>query len=107
MLLLLGSLGAPEIMFILALALLIFGPKKLPELGRSLGKGLREFKKGTSGLMDSLNDEIQQPPRVEPRLAPPSPAPKSETEQASAKVKEPEQPKEEGEVVIDLEKEGK
>ena len=57
----LGPLGVPETILIVVLALLLFGPKKIPELGRSLGKGLREFKKGTSGLMDELNSEIKQP----------------------------------------------
>jgi len=52
------NLGMPEILFILVLALLIFGPKKLPELGKSLGKGLSEFKKATNELRDSLQEEI-------------------------------------------------
>ena len=43
------NLGIPEVIVILGIALVIFGPKKLPELGRNLGKGLRNFK-------DSLND---------------------------------------------------
>lgn len=54
-----GSLGFPEIMLILFIGLLLFGPSKLPELGRSLGKGIREFKKSTSGLMDSINAEVK------------------------------------------------
>ena len=40
-----GQLGFPELVVIFVIALLVFGPKKLPELGKSLGKGLREFKK--------------------------------------------------------------
>lgn len=62
MLLLLGSIGAPEMIFIIGLALLIFGPKKIPEIARSLGKGVREFKQGTSGLMTSLNEEMNKTP---------------------------------------------
>jgi sec-independent protein translocase protein TatA len=65
--LLIGSLGLPEIIVILGLALLLFGPKKLPELGRSLGKGIREFKKGTSGFMDSIKvdlDEAESSPQT-------------------------------------------
>ncbi len=54
-----GSLGFPEIMLILFIGLLLFGPSKIPEIGRSLGKGIREFKKSTSGLMDSLNAEVK------------------------------------------------
>jgi len=55
-LLLLGSLGLPEILMIFFLVLILFGPKKLPEIGKALGKGIREFKRGTSGFMDSIND---------------------------------------------------
>ena len=40
-----GSIGVPEMILILALALLVFGPKKLPEVGRSIGKALREFRR--------------------------------------------------------------
>lgn len=45
-----GNLGMPELIFILVLALLIFGPKKLPELGRQLGRGLGEFKRTSNDL---------------------------------------------------------
>ncbi len=44
-----GFIGLPEIIMFLVVALLIFGPKKLPEMGRSLGKGMREFKDSVSG----------------------------------------------------------
>jgi sec-independent protein translocase protein TatA len=43
-----GSLGAPELLVILVVALLVFGPKKLPDLGRSLGEAIRGFKKATN-----------------------------------------------------------
>ncbi|PIE02123.1 MAG: twin-arginine translocase TatA/TatE family subunit [Acidobacteria bacterium] len=70
-LLLFGSLGLPEILLIFALILLLFGPKKLPEIGKSLGKGIREFKKGTSGIMDGLNDAVNaQPEKPKPKAAP-------------------------------------
>ena len=46
----LGSIGYPEIIGLLILILIIFGAKKLPELGRSLGAGMREFKDGISGI---------------------------------------------------------
>jgi len=54
-----GSIGFPEMIFIFVLALLIFGPKKLPELGRSLGKGLSEFRRASSELRNSLEREMQ------------------------------------------------
>ncbi len=56
------NLGAPEIITILVVALLIFGPKKLPELGRGLGSGIREFRKGTQGLKDELEQSFKDEP---------------------------------------------
>ena len=54
-----GRIGLLEIIVILAIALIIFGPAKLPELGRSIGNGLREFKKATKDLKDSISiDDI-------------------------------------------------
>ena len=52
------NLGFPEIMIILVVALLVFGPKKLPDLGRSLGNGIREFRKGTQGLKAELDGSM-------------------------------------------------
>jgi len=53
-----GSLGMPELLFILVLALLVFGPKRLPQVGRTLGRGLREFRKATSELKRTVDNEI-------------------------------------------------
>ena len=55
------NLGFPEIMIILVVALLVFGPKKLPDLGKSLGNGIREFRKGTQGLKDELEGSMKEP----------------------------------------------
>ena len=52
-------LGWSEMIFIALAALLIFGPKKLPELGKSLGKGLREFKKATNDLKSNWEEHIR------------------------------------------------
>lgn len=51
-----GRIGAGELILILVLALIIFGPSKLPEMGKAIGKGLREFKKATKGLTDDDGD---------------------------------------------------
>jgi sec-independent protein translocase protein TatA len=53
-----GSLGMPELIVIFVIALVVFGPRKLPELGRSLGRGIAEFKKATSELQSTLEQEI-------------------------------------------------
>src|SRR5262245_40595204 len=53
-----GSLGWPEIAFIFVLALLIFGPKKLPEIGRTLGRGVAEFRRATNDLKRSISTEL-------------------------------------------------
>lgn len=55
-----GSLGMPELIVIFIIALIVFGPRKLPELGRSLGRGIAEFKKATNDLQSSLEKEIRQ-----------------------------------------------
>jgi sec-independent protein translocase protein TatA len=54
-----GSIGVPELIVILAIALLIFGPKKLPEVGRSLGKALREFRRTSDEIKEKIEEEIQ------------------------------------------------
>ena len=51
------NIGFPEIVVLLVLALIIFGPKRLPELGKSLGKGIREFRGSISGENDEDEDE--------------------------------------------------
>lgn len=54
-----GSIGMPELVIILVIALIIFGPRKLPELGKSLGRSLNEFKKASNDLQASLEQEIR------------------------------------------------
>lgn len=57
-----SNIGMPEILLILAIVLLIFGAKRLPEVGSSLGKGIREFKRSFSDTSDAImgNDDQQQ-----------------------------------------------
>jgi len=68
-----GSIGGPELLLIFVIALLIFGPKKLSELGRTLGKGVAEFRKAATDLRDTLDAEVARsessPPKDPPRTA--------------------------------------
>jgi sec-independent protein translocase protein TatA len=51
------NIGLPEILVVLVIALIVFGPKRLPELGRSLGKGIREFRGSVSGENEDDDDQ--------------------------------------------------
>ncbi len=55
-----GSIGMPELVLIFLVALLVFGPKKLPEIGKSIGKGLAEFKRASDDLKRTIELEIEQ-----------------------------------------------
>ncbi|MBM3777683.1 MAG: TatA/E family twin arginine-targeting protein translocase [Acidimicrobiia bacterium] len=54
-----GSIGMTELVIILVIALIVFGPRKLPELGRSLGKSLGEFKRASNELRSTIEEEIR------------------------------------------------
>jgi sec-independent protein translocase protein TatA len=54
-----GSIGPAELILIFVIALIVFGPKKLPEIGRSVGKALREFKKTSEEIKGRIEEEIQ------------------------------------------------
>jgi TatA/E family protein of Tat protein translocase len=54
-----GSIGVPELIIIFTIALIIFGPRKLPELGRSPGRSLAEFKRASNELRSTLDEEIR------------------------------------------------
>ncbi len=55
-----GRLGTGELMLILGIALVVFGPSKLPELGKALGKGIREFKQHTEGVTKEITGEAEK-----------------------------------------------
>lgn len=61
------NIGPGELLVILLIALLVFGPRKLPELGKSLGAGIREFRRGTQGLKEELEGSLREtPPTPQP-----------------------------------------
>ena len=85
----LGSIGMPELIIIFVIALIIFGPRKLPELGRSLGKSLAEFKRASNELRNTLEEEIrleEQKPKAEEPIHRTEP---SKTAEASPATIEP------------------
>ena len=67
-----GSLGFPELILIFFVALLVFGPKKLPEIGRTLGKALGEFKKATDELKNTIEREVhvEEQKAIAPHIVP-------------------------------------
>jgi TatA/E family protein of Tat protein translocase len=83
-----GSIGMPELIIIFVIALIIFGPRKLPELGRSLGKSLAEFKRASNELKSTLEEEIrfeEQQQKVEASR----PAPQASAEVVTATTPSP------------------
>jgi sec-independent protein translocase protein TatA len=77
-----GPIGMPELIVIMVIALIIFGPRKLPELGRSLGRSLNEFKRASNELKHTLDEEIriEEQKTAERQAAPETPRPASVTE---------------------------
>ena len=65
-----GNIGIPELLVIFVVALIVFGPRRLPELGKQLGKGLSEFKRASNELRNTLEEEI----RMEDRRTPVTPS---------------------------------
>ena len=55
------GIGGPELVFIFILALLIFGPKRLPQIGRTIGKGMAEFRRASTELQRAVNTELEEP----------------------------------------------
>jgi sec-independent protein translocase protein TatA len=74
-----GSIGVPELIVIFVIALLVFGPRKLPDIGKSLGRTMAEFRKASNELRSTLEEEIRiedhqtkvTPPATVPQPAPP------------------------------------
>ncbi len=81
-----GNLGMPELLMIVVLALLLFGPKKLPEIGKQVGKALGEFKRASNDLKRTIEDEMEKASSgLEVKLDdPPKDAPKTDAAPAIA-----------------------
>ena len=77
----LAMLGWPEIIGILVVVLILFGAKKLPELAKGLGQGIKEFKKASTDMQDELHRSVAAEPQYAPppKSAPAAPAPQPTT----------------------------
>lgn len=78
------NLGGGEIILILALVLILFGAKKLPELAKGLGTGIKEFKKATRDVTEEMHSAMEEPPPTPPKSLPatnPQPTPQVEAQQ--------------------------
>ncbi len=79
------GLGVPELVIILIIALVIFGPRKLPEIGQALGKGIREFKKSTSEIESQVKQDFSEPAAKESSKESSQESTKSEPSEESEK----------------------
>ena len=79
------NVGPLELAIVLIIALVVFGPKRLPELGRSVGRGIREFKSSISGDNDD-DDEPQAQAKIESAQPPPPPSESAQAEKADETV---------------------
>lgn len=82
------NLGGGEIILILALVLILFGAKKLPELAKGLGTGIKEFKKATREVTEEVSHAMDETPAPQKRLpsTPPAPAPEANQVQTAQTV---------------------
>ncbi len=79
------NLGMPEILIILLIALILFGPRKLPELGRSLGQSIREFRRGAQEIREELERSIEVKEEPKPKGQGPTEAkPEGKVEESKA-----------------------
>jgi sec-independent protein translocase protein TatA len=80
------NVGPLELAIVLIIALVVFGPKRLPELGKSVGRGIREFKGAISGDNDDDKDEPQSQAKIESAQPPPPPSESAKAEKADETV---------------------
>ena len=74
------NLGGGEVIIILALVLILFGAKKLPELAKGLGTGIKEFKKATRDVTEEMHSAMEEPPPPPRPLPPANPQPSAQPE---------------------------
>jgi sec-independent protein translocase protein TatA len=70
-----GSIGFPELLVIFVIALIVFGPRRLPEIGKALGQGINEFKRASRDLQSRLEQEIEQDRQASTTATPEAAAP--------------------------------
>ncbi|HEU0106961.1 MAG TPA: twin-arginine translocase TatA/TatE family subunit [Vicinamibacteria bacterium] len=91
-----GTLGGPEVILILVVALIVFGPRRLPEIGKSMGKMLAEFRKASNDFKRTIEDELEAEKTKESSasISPPTTADSvpAATEVTAAEVTAPEAP---------------
>src|SRR5262245_51323719 len=85
-----GFFGGWEIVLILAVVLILFGAKKLPELAKGLGQGIKEFKKATSDVTDEIKSAMDESPPPPPRRLPPANTAQTEPQQPVVSTSAPE-----------------
>jgi sec-independent protein translocase protein TatA len=87
-----GSLGPFEIMLVFLVILLVFGAKRIPEIARGLGKGIREFKDATKEISNELNVNLDERPRIQTPRSPAqgTTAPRTDYQQAQPEPPQPE-----------------
>jgi sec-independent protein translocase protein TatA len=79
-----GSVGMPELLIILIIALMVFGPRRLPELGRAVGQTINEFKKGANNLRETVEEEVRRDGERTATPQTPSPAPAQDHQEHQA-----------------------
>ncbi|SHK45265.1 sec-independent protein translocase protein TatA [Selenomonas ruminantium] len=79
------GIGVPELILILVVGLVVFGPGKLPEMARTLGKGIREFKKATNAFSQAINAPLETPVQQQAAQQP-QPQPQSQPAQPTQNV---------------------